>query len=203
MGGANRFLALGDSYTIGESVARSERWPVQLVSLLRVNGFAVDEPEIVAATGWTTDGLAGGITAARLAGPYALVSLLIGVNNQYRGRDLEEYREQFCSLLRRAIEFAAGEPRGVIVISIPDWGVTPFAEGRDRKQIAREIDAFNDVNREEAARAGAHYVDVTGISRAPANRALVATDGLHPPGEMYRLWAEATLPTALRILTRP
>ena len=196
-----RFLALGDSYTIGEGVAPPERWPEQLAAMLRECGVDVNEIEIVAQTGWTTDELAAGIEAARPSGPYDLVSLLVGVNNQYRGRSVDEYREQFRRLLDRAIDFAGGEATRVIVLSIPDWGVTPFAEGRDREQIAREIDAFNAVNRAETTSAGARYVDITAISRQAATApALLAHDGLHPSAQMYRRWAEEVLRHALSAL---
>ncbi len=196
-----RFLALGDSYTIGESVDPGERWTVQLARLLREQGFDLEEVDIIATTGWTTDELAEGIKRAGPQGTYELVSLLIGVNNQYRGRPLEEYREQFRGLLDQAMTFAGHEPGRVLVLSIPDWGVTPYAEGRDRAQIAREIDAFNAVNRDEALWAGARYVDVTSVSRmAAADAALIADDGLHPSGLMYREWAELALPAALAAL---
>ena len=125
-----RFLALGDSYTIGETVDSAGRFPVQLARALRARKLNVADPEIVARTGWTTDELAAGIEIAAPAGPYSLVSLLIGVNNQYRGRDAEKYRAEFKSLVARAVEFAAGKPSRVLVLSIPDWGVTPFAAGR-------------------------------------------------------------------------
>lgn len=196
-----RFLALGDSYTIGESVAPEERWPVQLAALLNAAGVEVSAPLIIATTGWTTDELAAGIDAANVRGPFGLVSLLIGVNNQYRGRDPEQYRAEFVGLLNRAIGFAGGEPSFVIVLSIPDWGVTPFAHGRDRAQIAAEIDAFNAINREAAETAGARYIDVTPISRQVAtDPALIAADGLHPSGAMYAEWARLALPVAGEIL---
>jgi lysophospholipase L1-like esterase len=179
-----RFLALGDSYTIGEGVTPEERWPNQL---------RIGEPEIIARTGWTTGELSAAIDAASLQSPYDLVTLLIGVNNQYRGRGVEEYRREFAALLRRAIELAGGKPSRVIVVSIPDWGVTPFAAGRDRAAIAREIDSFNAVNRAEAWRAGARYADITPISRQKPE--LVASDGLHPSGAMYAEWARAILTT--------
>lgn len=198
-----RFLALGDSYTIGESVSPEERWPVQLAAMLRERGIDIGEPELIATTGWTTDELALAIMEREPRGPFALVSLLIGVNNQYRGRPLDEYRDRFRGLLDQAIAFAGDEPGRVMVLSIPDWGVTPFAEDRDRAQIARDIDAFNAVNRDESQRAGARYVDVTPLSRiAAANVALVAPDGLHPSGLMYRSWAELALTGALAALTR-
>jgi lysophospholipase L1-like esterase len=195
------YLALGDSYTIGESVEPGLRWPVQLVTALNSEGVEAEAPVIIARTGWTTDELQVGIAEAGLAETFDLVSLLIGVNNQYRGRDLEEYRTQFVALLNTAIGFAGGRAENVLVLSIPDWGVMPFAEGRDRVQIGLEIDAFNRVNREESLRAGARYVDVTGISReAREEPGLVAEDGLHPSGAMYARWAEASLPAALEIL---
>jgi lysophospholipase L1-like esterase len=179
-----RFLALGDSYTIGESVPANERWPVQLAHRL-----ALGEPEIIAKTGWTTDELNAAIDAAKPQGPYDLVTLLIGVNNQYRGRDAEQYRREFVALLQRAIGFAGGNARHVVVVSIPDWGVMPFAEGRDRAKIGREIDAFNAINREEALRAGARYADITPRSRRAAGEpALAASDGLHPSGRQYGEW---------------
>jgi lysophospholipase L1-like esterase len=198
---AMRFLALGDSYTIGESVAAAERWPAQLAALLRGRGLALEDPLIIAATGWTTDELSQGIDHAAPRGPFDLVSLLIGVNNQYRGRALDEYQAQFTALLQRALDFAGGRAARVLVLSIPDWGVTPFAAGRDRAAIAATIDAFNAVNRAAAARAGARYVDVTPVSRQAAqNPALIAGDGLHPSGQMYTAWAELALPEALEAL---
>lgn len=197
------FLALGDSYTIGESVAESERWPVQLAALLRQRGLAVQEPTIIAKTGWTTDELAAQLDVVRLRVPFSLVSLLIGVNNQYRGRDAEEYRAEFRGLLGRAIGYAGGEAGRVVVVSIPDWGVTPFAEGRDRAKIASDIDRFNAINREVTAQLGARYVDITPGSRdAATDPALTAADGLHPSGAMYGSWARAVLPEALAALER-
>ena len=184
-----RFLALGDSYTIGEAVEYAGCWPVQLAELLRKDDLKVDEPVIVAKTGWTTDELMAGITEARPEGLFDLVSLLVGVNNQYRGRDAEEYRGEFDALLERAVRFAGGERTSVVVLSIPDWGATPFAEGKDRKIIATEIDRFNRINREEAQRAGVRYLDITGISREVTDDpALLAGDGLHPSGKMYERW---------------
>jgi len=195
------FLALGDSYTIGESVDSLLRWPVQLAASLRRDGVRMEEPIIIARTGWTTSELAQGIEEAAPAGPYDLVSLLIGVNNQYRGGDQEEFRAEFLGLLSRAIGFAGGDVERVLVLSIPDWGVTPFAEGRDRAQIAREIDAFNRIKRQESEAAGVWFVDVTGISReATTDPTLVAGDGLHPSGVMYARWVEAALPVARGIL---
>jgi len=194
-----RILALGDSYTIGESVPASARWPVRLAAMLRARGLAVAEPTIVAKTGWTTDELSAGIDAARPQGQFDLVTLLIGVNNQYRGRPADEYRDQFRALLARAVGFAGGRASRVIVVSIPDWGVTPFAKGRDANQIAREIDVFNAINRAEAAQAGARYVDVTALTRL-VDASLVAEDGLHPSAKAYEQWARVTLDVAVKAL---
>jgi lysophospholipase L1-like esterase len=204
-GPARRYLALGDSYTIGESVSAADRWPVRLAALLRERGVAVADPEIVARTGWTVRELSQGIDAAAPHGPYELVTLLIGVNDQYRGRDAEAYRADFVAMLRRAIGFAGGRAERVIVLSIPDWGVTPFAaeSGRDRGKIAAEIDRFNQINRQETERVGARHVDVTPFSRkAATERSLVAGDGLHPSGAMYAGWARLALPAAEAALGR-
>lgn len=195
-----RYLALGDSYTIGESVPESDRWPIQLTGLLVNQGIQMDVT-ILARTGWTTAELWQGIQQREIDPPYDLVSLLIGVNNQYRGYAIDEYREQFVFLLNKSIEYTGGNPDHVIVLSIPDWGVTPFAWGRDTKQIASDIDAFNAVNREESEKANVHYVDVTPISREAVNdKSLIAADGLHPSGKMYALWATLALPEALKAL---
>jgi lysophospholipase L1-like esterase len=181
-----RFLALGDSYTVGESVAEHERWPVQLAAMLRDTGLAIAEPEIIARTGWTTGELHAGIDEAGPVGPFDLVLLLIGVNNQYRGLPIGEYRSEFRALLASSIGFAGGDVGRVVVVSIPDWSVTPFAQGRATEQIAAEIDQFNEVNRSEATAAGARYLDITGVSReAAAETALIAGDGLHPSGAIY------------------
>ncbi|HUE97878.1 MAG TPA: SGNH/GDSL hydrolase family protein [Anaerolineales bacterium] len=197
---AYRYLALGDSYTIGEGVSEEDRWPKQLARLLESEGIQT-EVAIIARTGWTTDELWQGIQAGEIRPPYDLVSLLIGVNNQYRGYNINKYREQFIFLLHKSIEYAGGKPNHVIVLSIPDWGVTPFASGRDGEQIAKQIDEFNSVNRAEAEKAGAHYVDVTPVSRkADKDTALIAPDGLHPSGRMYSEWAELVLPNALKVL---
>ncbi|MBS1493624.1 MAG: SGNH/GDSL hydrolase family protein [Bacteroidetes bacterium] len=191
------YLALGDSYTIGESVPDSGRFPVQLVNALQKNGVLFNTPEIIATTGWTTDELAAAIKKkeSQLLTKYNLVSLLIGVNNQYRGRDAEEYRAQFKDLLKTAIVFAGGDKSRVFVVSIPDWGVTPFAEGRDRKKIGEEIDLYNKINKEETQKEGIAYVDITPESRnAATDKTLVASDGLHPSEKMYKEWVDMILP---------
>ena len=173
-----RYLALGDSYTIGQSVEISERWPVLLVQRLRELNINIADPQIIARTGWTTKDLAVGIGADNPQGTFDIVTLLIGVNNQYRGLEVDQYQQEFAALLARAVEFAGDRPSHVIVGSIPDWGVTPFASGLDRERIAEEIDQLNIINKEETARAGAAYIDVTEISReAESNPNLLAADG--------------------------
>lgn len=197
-----RYLALGDSYTIGESVPDTDRWPQQLARLIELSPVARGrevEVTIIARTGWTVDELWEGIEANPPIGKYDLVTLLIGVNDQYRGYPAGDYREDFRFMLGNAIKYAGEDPKKVIVLSIPDWGVTPFAYGRNTTQIAMDIDAFNAVNREETEHANAHYVDVTEISRVPGAD-LIAGDGLHPSGKMYTMWAEKVLPVALDIL---
>lgn len=190
-----RYLALGDSYTIGESVEPKQRWPAHLVSMLRQEKIEIDDPIIIAQTGWTTDELEAAIIQQQPPGKFDLVSLLIGVNNQYRGYSSEIYRLEFRGLLARAIEFAGRHLDRVIVLSIPDWSVTPFAANRDRSKIAAEIDRFNAINRAETIQSGVHYLDITPNSReAIHNRNLIARDGLHPSGQMYFQWAEMALP---------
>ncbi|MGX9719103.1 SGNH/GDSL hydrolase family protein [Stenotrophomonas acidaminiphila] len=201
---APRYLALGDSYTIGEGVPAAGTWPFQLAAALRARGFALDDPQVIATTGWTTDELAAAIDAAAPQGPYALASLLIGVNNQYRGRPLAEYRQQFEQLLQRAIALAAEDPRRVLVLSIPDWGVTPYAaaHGREAAVVAREIDDFNAAAHACCGDYGVAFVDITPASRAHgAEPAMLVDDGLHPSAAMYRLWMEQALPVAADLLT--
>ncbi|MBP8000464.1 MAG: SGNH/GDSL hydrolase family protein [Chloroflexi bacterium] len=183
------FLALGDSYTIGESVTEAERWPNQLAEMFAAAGQPV-VVTIIARTGWTTDELSAAIDQTQPQGPYDLVSLLIGVNNQYRGRDTATYRREFRQLLERAIALAGGHASRVLVLSIPDWGVTPFAAGHNQTQITQEIDTFNAINHTEAEMLAVAYVDVTPFSRlAATDPALLAADGLHPSGKMYEEWA--------------
>jgi lysophospholipase L1-like esterase len=185
------YLALGDSYTIGEQVAARDNFPHQTVALLAKDNFSFQQPVIVAKTGWTTDELQVGIALAGLDKKYDFVSLLIGVNNQYRGRDKAEYAQQFEKLLRQSIQFAGNIPEHVFVLSIPDWGVTPFAEGRDRNQIADEIDAFNSINKDLASKYNVHYIDITpGTRQAYNDLSLLAEDQLHPSGKEYSSWAQ-------------
>ena len=188
---AYSYLALGDSYTIGQSVTASENFPNQTVQLLNQQNYNFKSPEILATTGWTTDELQTSINNHVFTPPYDFVSLLIGVNNQYRGRSVENYKPEFESLLKQAIQFAGGRTDHVIVLSIPDWGVTPFADGRDRAQIAREIDDYNAANRYLSEIYKVHYVDITPGSRESAtDLTLIASDGLHPSAKEYARWAQ-------------
>lgn len=194
-----RYLALGDSYTIGEGLAPAQGWPAQLADGLRAHGWAVQTPQLIATTGWTTDELQAGIDTAAPQGPFDLVSLLIGVNNQYRERSLDEYRSQFDALLQHAIALAGGHAARVLVLSIPDWGLTPFAraQGRDAGLIAAQIDAFNDVAAERCADRAVRFVDITPTSRDGGDAAgMLVDDGLHPSGAMYARWAAVALPAA-------
>ena len=193
--GTLRYLALGDSYTIGEGVAPAERWPVALAAALRTDSLPVADPEIVAVTGWTVAELDAGIDAVDPQGPFDLVTLLIGVNDQYRGGTVEAYRPAFRAMLARAVGFAGGDAGRVVVLAIPDWGVTPFAEGRDRAAIGATLDAFNAAVQDETQAAGARWVDVAPVSRQ-VGATETAPDGLHPAGALYARWARLALPEA-------
>lgn len=195
------YLALGDSYTIGESVEEKDRWSVQLSEKARQKGIDLGNPDIIARTGWTTAELAEAIARSGNAKTYDLVSLLIGVNNQYRGQSPDRYRTELRELLQTAVRFARHNPKRVFVLSIPDWGVTPYAEGRDRQKIAAEIDAFNKVGAEECQKAGIRFIDITPSSRQAADdAALVASDGLHFSGKLYAQWAGQALPEVEKML---
>lgn len=184
------YLALGDSYTIGEQVPVYDNFPYQTLELLRRAGVEMHAPEIVAKTGFTTDELLQLIDSRKFLPKYDFVSLLIGVNNQYRGRDADNFREEFLVLLNKAIAFAGSADR-VVVLSIPDWGVTPFAADRDAALIAQQIDVYNDVCKEMALSQGCHFIDITTEQRVNGNKAeYLAGDQLHPSGKEYAHWAE-------------
>ena len=158
-------LALGDSYTIGEGVPLYESFPYQVVQMLRAEGYEFSAPEIIAKTGWTTDELQSVISSYKFQHSYDFVTLLIGVNNQYRGKTTEEYKQQFSTLLKKSIRLCSNQSSHVIVLSIPDWGLTPFAKEKDSKKISEQIDQFNTVNKTLAVEHGARYIDVTSGSR--------------------------------------
>ncbi len=185
------YLALGDSYTIGEYVEESECWSVQLAHKLTALGKAFAQPKIIAQTGWTTDELKAAIISENITQTFDFVSLLIGVNNQYRGLDVEQFRIEFVDLLLMAIQFADNKPSQVFVVSIPDWGVTAFGGGGSKPEISTQIDLFNQVVKEESERKNIAFIDITFISRQALNdSSLIAHDDLHPSGKMYELWAE-------------
>jgi lysophospholipase L1-like esterase len=201
-----RFLALGDSYTIGEGVEPEGCWPDQLAATLRGYGTAIAAPEIVARTGWTTDELSAAMDRHAFHAPYDLVTLLIGVNNQYRGRDLDNYRSEFRALLERAIVLAGNRPQRVVVVSIPDWGVTRFGQhsGRDTAKVAHELDLYNAANAEIASTLHVRYADVTPASRDGGDHTdMLVGDGLHPSAAMYRRWLAAIEPQARAALRAP
>jgi lysophospholipase L1-like esterase len=190
------YLALGDSYTIGEAVSAAESFPYKFKEALVKQGHAVESIQIIAQTGWTTDELQAAIDTATLTPPYDLVTLLIGVNNQYRGYALANYSAEFEQLLKQAIAFAGADTERVRVLSIPDWGVTPFAqkEGRLAENVAKEIDAFNTAAQEISEKLGVVFINITPHSRlATTNLSLLASDGLHPSGKMYAHWVQSLL----------
>jgi lysophospholipase L1-like esterase len=191
------FLALGDSYSIGEGVAAFERWPAQLAMALRHVGDDIDDPRYIARTGWSTDELWAAIDEeeSSLAPPYRLVTLQIGVNDQYRGRPVSEFAPWFTRLLERAIALAGGDASHVLVLSIPDWGRTPFArgQGRDAAGVSRDLDAYNAVTAESCAAHGVAWVDITGLTRSVEGGNDVVDDGLHPSPAMYSSWVERIL----------
>ena len=197
------YLALGDSYTCGEGVGPEGSWPVQLAAALRAEGVALADPRIIATTGWTTDELEWGIDAAEPLGNWDFVSLLVGVNNQYRNRSAVAYAEEFHTLLQRAIRLAGGQAGRVLVLSIPDWGLTPFAgsDARDAATIGSELDAFNAAAQRICEHATVAFVDITTVSRERgAEPAMLVADGLHPSAAMYTEWTRLALPVARRLL---
>ncbi len=189
------FLALGDSYTIGQSVNTEQRFPFQTLNMLYAQGVTFNQPNIIATTGWTTGNLINALNSNPPAGTYDVVSLLIGVNNQYQGRNKEEYRLHFTELLNKAISYAASKRSHVFVLSIPDYSITPFAQNSDTARIAREIDDFNAINKEITLQYGIAWLDITPISREAKNDpSLLAVDGLHPSGKQYQRWAALLAP---------
>jgi len=196
------YLALGDSYTIGESVASEQNFPNQLRTQLNADGLVVNPQTIIARTGWTTSELISAIESSGVINKFNFVTLLIGVNNQYRGESRETYRKEFKQLLQTAINYADKDKSHVFVISIPDWGVTPFAKnsGRNQATIAQEIDAFNAINKEETIALGISYTDITPGSRlALTDNTLTASDGLHPSAKMYGNWVKQLAPEITKV----
>lgn len=195
------YLALGDSYTIGERVSVSERYPVLLSEELKKDNIFTN-PEIIATTGWTTANLKQAIHPTLASGKkYDIVSLLIGVNNYYQGKSIEEYKQQFKELLLNSIELANGNKSKVFVLSIPDYGYTPFGQSK-QATISEGIDRFNAVNKHITDSMGVKYFDITPISRnGLSDPELVAGDGLHPSGKMYEQWVELMKEEVLEIIS--
>lgn len=196
-----KYLALGDSYTIGERVEIKDRWPNQLQSSLIKNEIEIVGLKIVAKKGWTTSDLISGISKDIFDPPYDLVSLLIGVNNQYENEDKKKYRSELTELIYLAIDFAGGDTEKVFVVSIPDWSSVPFAKGRDRDHIAKEIAIFNTIKLEECNKIGVRFIDITPLSKTTSKDSeLIVEDGLHPSGKMYKLWVKKILPIVIDML---
>ncbi|MBA3675426.1 MAG: SGNH/GDSL hydrolase family protein, partial [Chitinophagaceae bacterium] len=183
------------------SVSEAERFPNQIVQLLNNDTIKISDPKIVAVTGWTTANLINALNSSPPQINYSLISLLIGVNNQYQGRSVEDYKIEFTLLLNNAIKYAGFKPNHVFVLSIPDYSVTPFAQNSDDKKIASEIDSFNLANKSISMQLGVHYLDITPISREAKNDlSLIADDGLHPSGLQYKQWADLLAPMMNKVL---
>jgi len=195
MGNPITYLALGDSYTIGQAVEPTDSYPYQLTSLLTARSYNAQSPTIIAGTGWTTADLISVIPNRNVNGKkFSFVTLLIGVNDQFQKKSQSVYRTQFAQVLNTAINFADGDSSKVFVLSIPDWGVTPFANGQDGV-IGPLIDQFNAINKDESQKRGVNYLDITDISREAAmDPSLIAADGLHPSAKMYGKWMQRLEP---------
>jgi lysophospholipase L1-like esterase len=195
------YLALGDSYTIAESVGKEGGFPNQVAKVLSKNGKIIIDTKIIARTGWTTKNLLNAIdTTPNIKEKYDFVTLLIGVNNQYQGKPVDQYHTEFVKLLEYAITKASGKPKNVVVVSIPDYGVTPFAKSKEPAKIKKEIDEYNSINKAYAQKYKVNYVDITDISREAAiDNSLLAEDKLHPSAKMYQLWAGRIVKTKKKI----
>jgi lysophospholipase L1-like esterase len=200
---APRFLALGDSYTVGTGVEEKKRWVNELVRLVRDAKMEISDPQVLAKAGWSTGDLLAGIEREKPEGPYALVTVMVGVNNQFRGEPIETYRKELATLLAAAKKLAGGDARNVLVLSIPDYSVMPYAKDKNPAKIKEGVEKFNGVANEEAHRAGAHWIDVTSVSRlAAVNAQLVGDDGLHPSWRLHAVWARLVYPYARPALER-
>lgn len=185
------FLALGDSYTIGESVPLFENFPYQVVQLMRKEKYHFQAPEIVAKTGWTSNELAEHILHNVLNDQYDFVTLLVGVNNQYRGLAIKDFENDFEFLLNKAIHLAGNKSNRVMVLSIPDWGYTPFANGKEIQKISKEIDEYNEVCSNIAKKVKTHFINITDETRAEKNNLqALANDRLHYSKSTHLRWAE-------------
>ena len=196
----SKFLALGDSYTIGQSVEINERWPVQFLKELKTSTSAIDTLQIIAQTGWRVDQLKEAMNNSNLVPPYGLVSLLIGVNNQFQGQDAIGFRPEFIEILEKSLKLVENRTERLFVVSIPDWGSSPYGKTLNRTQISKEIDDFNSVLKEESEKRGIRYFNITTISRrALTDNSLIASDRLHPSGKMYKLWVDKMVPVISKV----
>lgn len=199
--GEKSFLALGDSYTIGQDVSNDQRFPAHTIALLRQSNIKIKDPQYIATTGWTTQNLIAAINQQNPSGPYDIVTLLIGVNDQYQRMDTTGYRTRFTQLLLKSIELAGNRSSHVVVLSIPDYSVTPFVHSTDKSRVRREIDIFNMINKEITLQYKVQYLDITPSTREAENdRSLIANDGLHPSGKEYKKWAERLAPIMKEVL---
>ena len=195
------FLALGDSYSIGQSVSVDERFPNQTKGMLYLQNVNLAQPDIIATTGYTTGNLLSALSTSPPSRIYDAVSLLIGVNNQYQGRSQAEYKVEFEMLLSKSISYVGGRANRVFVLSIPDYSITPFARNLDTARIAREIDEFNAINKQIVLQYGVTYIDITSIFReGKTDPTLNAGDGLHPSGKQYMRWAALLAPLMKQVL---
>lgn len=195
------YLALGDSYTIGQSVTENARFPAQTVSILRQYGIKINDPVYIAQTGWTTVALQQTIAAQNPSPNFDVVSLLIGVNDQYQRLDTGGYAARFAQLLDKSIQLAKGKKSNVFVLSIPDYSATPFVSNSDKARVSMEIDWFNTINKRITQAEGVSYTDITPSTRqAATNPSLIASDNLHPSGTEYRKWADSLAPKMKAVL---
>jgi lysophospholipase L1-like esterase len=188
---AKTYLALGDSYTIGEAVNEEDRFPNQTVSILKDSGIKVNKPQIVAVTGWTTANLLNSLEKSLIESKFSIVSLLIGVNNQYQHKGVENYKAEFRELVNLATTYARDNKKGVYILSIPDYSITTFGQNMNAEDISREINEYNKANKTIATELGISYIDITSISRiGGAGSDYEAKDELHPSAKQYKLWAD-------------
>lgn len=195
------YLALGDSYTIGEAVSENQRWPVQLTKKLNETGIKVDDPLIIAKTGWTTNELQNAISEKNPETDYDLVSLLIGVNNQYRGYPIDQYKIEFKELLLQAVTFANGDTSKVFVVSIPNYGVTPFGIEKGEEKIRQQLLVYDAIADSISSELNIPFVNITPVSeKAKEDPSYIASDQLHPSGKQYKEWVDLILPEVKLIL---
>lgn len=197
------YLALGDSYTIGEALPLLQSFPYQAVQLLRRGGYDFSAPEIIAKTGWTTEELQAAMAGYAFSSKYDLLTLLIGVNNQYRRQPIILYKQQFEALLNKGLELAGGKKDHLFILSIPDYSLTPYSIKKDRVAISKEIDEYNKLKMAICLQYKVPFLDITEAFKAAANKeALIAEDGLHPSAEEYSRWAKKLADAVAKLLKK-